>query len=110
MSTEGTIQHHIQAYAVGVSELMSDYTGESIILTSDGTVVGGDALEPFFEDLLAAMPDGFNDAFEVVQLATHGPLAVMVWKAEPWVSAGTNTFVVQDDAILYQTYAGHRPA
>jgi hypothetical protein len=44
------------------------------------------------------------DAFDIVRQDVEGDIAYITWRAEPFVTLATETFVVTDDRIRVQTY------
>lgn len=44
------------------------------------------------------------DAFEIVRQDIDGDIAYITWRAEPFVTLATETFVIADDKIRVQTY------
>ncbi len=46
-------------------------------------------------------------SFQITKQEVIGEIAYIAWKAEPAVPLGTDTFVVRDGKIAYQTFAIH---
>ena len=110
MSTETTIARHLQAISQGVDALLRDYTEDSVLFTADGTLHGLGPIRGFFEAFLASAPPGLLEAFRIVRQDVHGETAFLIWKAEPFVTLATDTFLVRDGKILAQTFAMLAPA
>ena len=107
MSTAETLGHHLQAFTVGVDEIMKDYTDSSILFTADGPLRGPAAIRAFFEAFLTNSPRALLQAMTLVRQDLEGEVAYIVWKAEPFIPMATDTFLIRDGKILVQTYAGY---
>ena len=107
MSTAETLGHHLQAFTVGVDEIMKDYTDSSVVFTPDGPLRGRAAIQAFFEDFLTNSPPALLQAMTLVRQDLEGEMAYIVWKAEPFIPMATDTFVIRDGKIVVQTYAGY---
>src|ERR687889_1607093 len=103
MSTQATIEHHLQAFSEGVDAIMLDYTDASVILTPDGPLRGMDAVRAFFHGFLVDSPPELVRAMTLMHHAIEGEIAYVVWKAEPFIPMAADTFLVRDDKILVQT-------
>ena len=103
-STKAVIQRHLAAIPAGVDAILQDYTDDSVVFTQQGTFAGPGPIRAFFEGILSSFPPDLFDVFAVTHLETHGPFAYLVWKAEPYVSMATDTFVVQNDRIVAQSF------
>ncbi len=84
---------------------MLDYTDDSVLISADNTYRGLAQIRDFFTAFVASLPDGFWDSFKMNRQEVVGELAYIHWEAKPWVLMGTDTFIVRDGKILFQTYA-----
>ncbi len=108
--TEATLAHHMQALGAGqLDELLSDYTEGSVLFSTFGRSHGLAEIRAFFETTLKTMP-GMVAAFQMVRQDVEGETAYIVWKAEPYVLMGSDTFVVRDGKIMVQTVATYMPS
>ena len=105
MSSQATVERHLQAFSVGVDEVMKDYTEDSVILTEDASFKGLVEIRGFFEGLVANTPAEAWDHFSVDHLSASGATAFLVWSAGPFVSHAVDTFVVGDGKIMSQTFS-----
>jgi ketosteroid isomerase-like protein len=106
MSTETTLVHHLQALGGGQLEaVLSDYTEESIIFCANGVFKGLNAIQAFFDSTIKNTPPGMVEAFTMIRQDIEGEVAYILWKAEPFVPLGTDTFVVRNGKIMVQTFA-----
>ena len=110
MSTQTTLDHHIQAFSEGVDSIMGDYTDSSVLFTPDGPLVGLDQLRAFFHGFLTTSPPELLRAMTLVRTDVHGDVAYILWKAEPFIPLATDTFVIRDGKIVSQTFAVFAPS
>ena len=104
-STQEVIDHHLQAFAEGLESILSDYDDNSCIMNQQGTFRGMAEIRAFFTEFVAALPEGFLDAFNVTKSEVDGEVAYLTWEALPQFPLGTDTFIVKDGKILNQTIA-----
>lgn len=104
MSTEATLKHHLQAFTKGLDAILSDYTEESVLFTPDGPVRGLDGLRAFFGGFLSNSPPELIEALTLIRQDVDGEVAYIIWKAEPYVTKATDTFVVRNGKIMVQTF------
>ena len=107
MSTAETLGHHLQAFTVGVDEIMKDYTESSVLFTADGPLRGPVAIRAFFEDFFTSSPRALLEAMTLVRHDVEGEMAYVVWKAEPFIPIATDTFMIRDGKIVVQTYTAY---
>ena len=111
MSTEAELQNHLRAAKVGVDALIEDYTEQSVMITQDATYRGLAEIRRFFTALLESLPAGFFDGtMRISREETVGEVGYILWNGEPIVSQATDTFVVRDGKILFQTFTAARRA
>ncbi len=106
-STQAVLEHHLQAFGEGVEAIMADYTDDSVVITPDATYRGLDEIRGFFIAFVEALPEGFLDAFTLKRQEVVGEVAYILWEANPWFPLGTDTFVVREGKIAFQTFAAH---
>ena len=102
--TEDVFNHHLQAFGIGIDEIMKDYTDESVIITHDATHRGRDAIRAFFQDFFDTFPAEAWDDFALLKTEVVGEVAYLTWKASPYTDLGTDTFLIRDGKIAVQTY------
>lgn len=108
-STEEVLQHHLEAFGAGdVDGILSDYAEDAVVINENGVMKGHDEIRPLFD----AFVEEFGKpgmSFEMVDQKVEGEVAFIVWKAETadrTYDYATDTFVVRDGKIAYQTLAG----
>ncbi len=106
--TQAVLMHHLGAFGERkIDEILTDYTAESVLLSTMGEVVGADALKPVYEGLFAEFGKK-GVKFEMVKMIVEGEIAMVVWTAKTpdnhyeWA---TDTFIIRDGKILLQTLA-----
>ena len=103
--TEATLAHHLQSLGGGLlEEVLSDYVEDSVIFTANETVKGLAAIRAFFDASIKGTPPDMLKAFTMLRQDVVGETAYILWKAEPFVPLGTDTFVVRDGKIISQTF------
>jgi len=103
-STEAVIQNHLRSATIGVDAILEDYTDESVLVTHDATYRGPAEIRGFFTALLANLPAGFFETMKMHRQEVVGELAYILWERQPIISRATDTFVVRNGKILFQTF------
>jgi len=107
--TQAIIERHLAAFAAGDIELLlSDYTDDSVLFTADRPLIGPDQIRGFMSRLFAefAKPGAH---FDLRTLHVAAEVGFMVWSAttaDNVYELATDTFVVRDDKIAFQSFAG----
>jgi hypothetical protein len=109
MSTETTLGRHLGAFGEGIESIMRDYTPDSVVFTPDGPLHGLEPIRGLFDGFLRASPPELLQAMTVIRQDIDGDLAYILWKAEPFITLATDTFVIRDDKILVQSFALFAP-
>ena len=107
LSTEGVMQNHLRAARDGVDAVMEDYADESVLVTPGATYRGRGEIRQFFNEFFKELPAGFFDAFKLNRQEVVGEHGYILWESRPWVTLATDTFVVRNGKIRFQTYAAH---
>ena len=103
-STKAVIQNHLRSATIGVDAILEDYTDESVLVTHDATYRGPAEIRGFFTALLASLPAGFFETMKMHRQEIVGELAYILWERQPIISGATDTFVVRNGKILFQTF------
>jgi hypothetical protein len=103
-STEAVLRNHLRAATLGVDAVMQDYTDDSVLITHDATYRGLAEIRRFFNALFTQLPAGFFDAIQLNRTEIIGAVAYILWERKPLISQATDTFVVRDGRILFQTF------
>lgn len=106
-STQGVLDHHLRCFgSADLDGTLSDYTHESVVMTPDGMIKGLDDIRAFFVAAYAEFTKP-GTTFSMKQMLVEGECAFIVWDAETpdnKFESATDTFVVRDGKILFQTY------
>jgi hypothetical protein len=103
------LQHHLSAFVeADVNEIVKDFTEESEIFTPDGALKGLNAIRSFYEESFKIIPKG--STLEMKQVIVRDNIAYMAWSCESSfvsIPLGTDSFIIENYKILYQTLAAH---
>ena len=106
-TTEQILNHHLAAFIdANVDEIMKDYTEQSELLTPDGPVLGLKAIRDFFQRAFNILPKG--SSLDLKQTIIRGNMVYLAWTGESSfvnIPLGTDTFIFENDKILFQTLA-----
>lgn len=104
--TEAILNHHMESIsAKDIDAIMLDYNDDSVLVTPDVSIEGLDGIRGFFEAFLPGLTAEILANFAMDRAAIHGELAYIVWNAGDAIPLGTDTFLVQNNKIKFQTFA-----
>jgi ketosteroid isomerase-like protein len=108
MTIEDVMTRHGRAIRAGdVDGVLVDYTEDSVIMSPGRTARGLTEIRDVFTDLFSHVIPPGSSKLEVTWSAMDGEYVFVVWKGEAEKHSfpiGTDTFVVRDDKIVFQTY------
>ena len=108
--TEQTLKNHLNAFfRKSIDGVVADYAEDAVFLVQAGPLRGVAEIRQFFTQFIETLPAGFLEAFRMHKQEFVGELGYIVWDALPWVEFATDTFVVRDGRIRFQTFAAHAP-
>jgi len=106
--TEQVLNHHLQSFGEGnIEAILSDYTDHSVVIVPNGVLEGKEQIKGLFDALVGEFSKP-GTQFELTDTKIEGPLAYITWQAETQdnvYSFATDTFVIIDGKIAYQTIA-----
>lgn len=105
VSTAEVIRGHLEAAREGVDAVMQHFTEESVLITREATYRGLAEIRKFYTAFFNQIPKGFFDGFKLNRLETVGEIGYIHWQVDPWFLLATDTFVVRNGKILFQTFA-----
>jgi predicted SnoaL-like aldol condensation-catalyzing enzyme len=109
-ASKNIIMHHLSSFQNNNLEaVIADYTDESVLITQDATYKGPEEIRGFFTALMIHFPKQ-KSGFELDKFVVNNELVYIVWHANTpslEVFLGTDTFIIRDDKIYQQTFAGH---
>ena len=107
--TQEVLNHHLSAFMeADVDEVLKDFTEQSELLTPDGALKGLNAIRSFLEEVFKMVPKG--STLETKQMIVRDNLAYITWSGESSfvsIPLGTDSFIIENDKIVYQTLAAH---
>ena len=109
MSTQAVLDHHLGSFGAGdVDATMEDYTDDSILVLTDATLTGRDAIRAAFTELFGGLFRPGTYEFTMDRMEVVGDVAFIAWHSANEgadVKLGTDTFVIRDGKIAIQTFA-----
>ena len=103
-STQQVFEDHGAALAsADIPALMADYADDAVLLIFDGSFVGTEAIQAYFEGALKGMP---NLEFTTGRIAVEGDTLIVEWSAESdtvSIPEAVDTFIIREDKIQRQT-------
>ncbi len=108
-TSRNLIMHHLSSFQDNdLKTLMTDYTDKSVLVTQTATYTGLKEIEGFFAGLIPQFPKPMSK-FELDKLIVNNEFVYIVWHAKTPsldVPLGSDTFIMKDGKIYYQTFAG----
>jgi ketosteroid isomerase-like protein len=109
-TTEEILNHHLDCFGKGDLEgLLSDYTEDSILEVPQTQLRGLEKLRKAFTGMFEEFGKG-QMTFDMQRTSINGDHAYIFWNAQTEDNdyhIGTDTFFIQNDKILYQTFSAH---
>jgi ketosteroid isomerase-like protein len=107
-TTQSVLDHHLQCFAgADLEGTMLDYAPNATLMIPQGAIKGTDAIRDFFRMAYAEFSKP-GAKFEMKQVLVDGECAFIFGDAESadnTFEAASDTFVIRDGKIVYQTYA-----
>ncbi|WP_175831295.1 nuclear transport factor 2 family protein [Burkholderia cepacia] len=103
-ATDVVFDHHLNACAIGLDEILKDYDEISVIVTPEKTYRGIAEIRGFYKAFLDSAQPEFWDAFKVTSKCTEGEIAFLTWEAKPFVTSATDTLYIKENTIVIQTF------
>jgi ketosteroid isomerase-like protein len=111
MTIEDVMTRHGMAIRAGdVDGVLADYVEDSVIMSPGRTARGLAEIRDLFTDLFTNLIPPGSSKLEATWSAMDGDYVFVVWKGESeghTFPIGTDTFVVRDDKIVFQTFVAH---
>jgi ketosteroid isomerase-like protein len=108
-ASKNIVMHHLGSFQDNDLEaVIADYTNESVLITQDAAYKGPEEIKSFFATLMPHFPKQ-QSSFELDKVVVDNELVYIVWHANTPsldVALGTDTFIIRDDKIYRQTFAG----
>jgi len=108
-STKKILNRHLKSFGShDLDGILSDYAPGAVLFTPEGPLRGVDAIKPFFRALIVEFQKP-GATFSLQHQSVEGDFGYILWTAETADNVyglGTDTFVVRNDKILVQSFAG----
>ena len=105
-SPEQIVNHHMSAAGSGrVDELMSDYADDAVLISPDAVLKGKQAIRGLFQTLMTPGPAALAP-IDVKKRVFEGDVGYVTWiqnAGKPDEQKGSDTFVIRNGKIVYQT-------
>jgi len=106
LKTRSVLQHHFDASSkADLDAVTEDFTEQSVLVTEDASFIGLKAIRNFYTSLLQLFSKGFV-SYKLKKVAVVKDIAYITWQlktSEFEIPFGTDTFIIENDKILYQT-------
>jgi hypothetical protein len=105
--TEAVVRNHLRAFVEqeGIAAILSDYAENARFYSEAKVYQGKREIGDFFVGFIDSLPPGAIDRFSLKSLRSDGDIAYITWSAGEEIPLGTDTFVVNDGKIVFQTFA-----
>ena len=105
--TEAVVRNHLRAFVKqeGIAAILSDYAEDARLYGEARVYHGKQEIGDFFVGFIDSLPAGAIDQFSLKSLRSDGDIAYITWSAGNEIPLGTDTFVVNDGKIVFQTFA-----
>lgn len=103
-TSEEIYENHKDSILKGdLPRLFADYADDAILLTMDGTYVGKDAIQSWFQGIFESHP---NTKFNFEKVVVEGDTVLLQWSGESDLATfphGVATFIIREGMIKRQT-------
>ena len=107
--SKAIIDHHLQAFMdANIDEFMKDYTDDSVLITNDTVVRGIESIKGLVSGMMQLFPKE-SSTIEIDKMVVEDELVYFTWNgSSPTIdlSFATDTFIIIDNKIQKQTFAG----
>ncbi len=104
--TEAVLGHHLESFgATDLEAIMEDFAEDSVVVTPDASFEGLAAIRGLYEAALPIFTSEMLANYTMDRQAVHGELAYILWNTGSSIPLGTDTFIVRNGKIKYQTFA-----
>jgi len=108
-STKDVVDHHLRSLGeLDLKGILSDYAPDAVVFTPEGPLRGLDAIRSLFQASLMEFGKP-GTTFSLKQQFVEEEYAYILWTAETADNVyelGTDTFVVREGKIVFQSFAG----
>ena len=108
-TTKEVLARHLKSFSErDLDGILSDYAPGAVFFTPDGLRRGKEEIRPFFQSLIGEFSKA-DSSFCLTLASVEGDHAFILWTAETadnFYEVATDTFVVRNDQIVAQSFAG----
>ncbi len=83
---------------------MLDYTDSSVLRSPEQTFHGMAEIRAFFQAAISGPMFAMVQAITPIRQDIHEDTAYVVWKSDPMINLGSDTFFIKGGKILAQTF------
>jgi hypothetical protein len=105
--TETVVRNHLQAFLEqkGIAAILNDYDENARFYSEAKIYQGKQEIHGFFTDFIGSLPAGGIEDFSLRSQRVDGNIAYITWSVGSDIPLGTDTFIVNNDKIVSQTFA-----
>jgi hypothetical protein len=105
--TKTVVSNHLQAFLEqkSIAAIVSDYDHDAHFYSEAKVYRGRQEISAFFEDFLGSLPARAIERFTLRSMQVDRSIAYITWSVGGDIPLGTDTFVVDNGKIIYQTFA-----
>jgi len=100
------VLHYLRALnGENVDAIVEHYAADAVLFTHDGSFRGAGQLRRYFMEHLRNRPRDLVRTFQILQHTIVDDAVYVLWKAEPYVTFASDSYVVRHGKIVLQTWA-----
>lgn len=105
-NTRSVIDEHLRTFG-DIEKFLRNKAPDVVFITQAGVLRGRDQVGRAFTSDVSLAPEGYGQAVETIYRTHVGSVGYLVYRAEPFVSLGMDTWIVEGDTIAVWAYAAH---
>jgi hypothetical protein len=111
-AAQTVVNKHLQAFLQqkGVGAILEDYADHARFYSEARMYRGKEEIREFFTAFLDWLPPGAVERFSLRSFRVEGNIAYITWNVGSDILLGTDTFVVENNKIVSQSFAMYTPA
>ena len=103
-NTKAVIDRHLASFG-DMEPWLANKAEDILFITQSGVLRGREQLRRAFASDIRLAPEGYAKAVKTIYRAHVGRIGYLVYSAEPFVSVGMDTWIVEGDQIAVWAYA-----
>jgi hypothetical protein len=111
-AAQTVVNKHLQAFLQqkGVGAILEDYADHARFYSEARMYRGKQEIAEFFTAFLASLPPRGVERFSLRSFRVEGNVAYITWNVGSDIPLGTDTFVVENNKIVSQSFAMYTAA